>query len=156
MSGGKGTMREQDENSPLAPGPAAAPPPAGGFAPAPADQPVLEDTPAPDQPPAAPAAPPTRRPISPLMRETRKIIDDLMEKVPGYSKTLPPMRDGLGDPILPPPGFPRHIVKGAIPILDRPNSADPARKEGARPSVRTSPFPSCISAGRLPDDFDIN
>jgi len=79
-----------------------------------------------------------------------------MEKTPGYSKTLPPMRDGLGDPILPPPSVPRHIVKGAIPILDRPNSDDPVRKEGARLSVRTSPFPTCISAGRLRDDFDIN
>src|SRR5258706_6877720 len=125
------------------------------FAPPPADPPVSEDTPALDRP-AGPTAPPSRPAISPLMRETRKIIDDLMEKVPGYSKTLPPMRDGLGDSILPPPSIPRHIVQGPIPILDRPNSDDPVRQEGARLSVRTSPFPWCVSAGRIRDDFDVN
>src|SRR5258706_3075031 len=102
-------MTWEDQNSPVDTGAPAGPPPSGAFAPLPVDEPVSPETPTFDQPPAlneapaGPAAAPTRPAISPLMRETRKIIDDLMEKGPGYSKTLPPMRDGLGDSILTPP-----------------------------------------------------
>lgn len=41
----------------------------------------------------------------PYMREVREVVDGFINKVPGWSASLPPQRDGFGDPILAPGRF---------------------------------------------------
>jgi hypothetical protein len=41
------------------------------------------------------------RALDPHWRETRGMVDELRQRTPGYSRTLPPDRDGLGDVPIP-------------------------------------------------------
>jgi hypothetical protein len=94
------------------------------------------------------------RAIDPIRREARGFFDGLVARTPGYSKALPPMRDGYGDPILP-----AQAVGGAwtgivSPLSIKPFEEDRVKKEGDRLQARLPLFPWQIG-GKLRDDFDI-
>lgn len=94
------------------------------------------------------------RAIDPTLREGRSYIDSLVAKVPGYSKTLPPVRDGYGDPVLPPIAVGGSWAGLVNPIQTKPASTDRVKIEGDRLQVRLPKFPWTLG-GTIRDGFDI-
>lgn len=92
--------------------------------------------------------------VDPISRETRGFVDNLMARVPGYSKTLPPLRDGYGDPILPPQAVGPDWIGIASPLTLKPLETDRVKMEGAKLEVKLPKFPDTIG-GTTRDDFDI-
>ena len=92
--------------------------------------------------------------VDPIRRETRGFINGLISRVPGYSKVLPPMRDGYGDFILPPQAIGGEWIGIASPLTYRHDEKDRIKLEGAKLQVNIPKFPWTIG-GRTRDDFDI-
>jgi hypothetical protein len=98
----------------------------------------------------------TERLVDPVQREARTFMDTIRARVPGYSATLPPQRDGYGDPILPPQTIGSKYLSYASPFTSAPFEDDPLKKEGARLQVKLPQFPWSTGGGKLRDDFDIS
>lgn len=96
----------------------------------------------------------TARIIDPIAREARDFMDQLTAKVPGYSSTLPPKRDGYGDPILPPQTIGGPWLSYLSPFTYAPDSTDPIKSEGEKLHAKLPTFPWNIG-GNVQDDFDI-
>ena len=94
------------------------------------------------------------RAIDPIRRESRSFMDGLIARVPGYSKTLPPVRDGYGDPILPPQAVGGPWVGIVSPLTIKPFTDDPVKVEGDRLQVKIPAVPGSVG-GTTRDDFDI-
>lgn len=92
--------------------------------------------------------------VDPISRETRGFVDNLMARVPGYSTTLPPLRDGYGDPILPPQAVGPDWLGVASPLTLKPIETDRVKVEGAKLEVKLPKFPDHVG-GTTRDDFDI-
>jgi hypothetical protein len=92
--------------------------------------------------------------MDPVQRDARTFTDQILAKVPGYSKDVPPLRDAFGDPILPPQAIGGKWLGPINPITHEPDQTDPLKKEAARLQVKVPMFPDSIG-GKLRDDFDI-
>ena len=68
----------------------------------------------------------------PHLREVRTVLDAMQAKVPGFSKSLPPRRDVLGEPITVPMGYPWNAIN---PFAVKSVDADTVRDEMARLSA---------------------
>ncbi len=90
----------------------------------------------------------------PVRRETRTWIDQARSKVPGFTVDLPPMRDGYGDPILPPQALGNKWLGIVSPFTAKDYELDEIKKEGARLQVKLPQFPFSLG-GKVQDDFDI-
>jgi len=93
----------------------------------------------------------------PVMRDARTLYEQYAKRVPGYSENVSPLRDGYGDPIIPPtaigtPWF--GYMHPLVPKL-RPHETDPVKLEGARVQATLPSFPDFV--GMPPrDDLDIS
>jgi hypothetical protein len=99
------------------------------------------------------------RVLDPVRREARGFFDQIQSRVPGYSETMPPVRDGYGDPVLPPAPLGSNWTGLLQPFSYRSNEtiggpADPIKKEGARLQAKLPMFPWSLG-GKNQDDFDI-
>lgn len=99
----------------------------------------------------------TARVLDPVARETRTLYDMWAARVTGYSTTLPPFRDGLGRPVLPPQTAGTPWFGYFTPLAPRLNNqdTDPVAKEAWRLKIHLPRFGDSIGAGELPSDFDI-
>lgn len=94
------------------------------------------------------------RSVDPVRRETRSWMDDITARVPGYSQTLPPMRDGLGEPILPPQTVGSKWLGIASPLRYKEQTNDPVAIATERLGVKLPKFPWNLG-GRMQDEFDV-
>ena len=92
--------------------------------------------------------------VDPIRREARGFVDQIRSRVPGFSKDLPPMRDGYGDPILIPQSVGNPALGLVSPFTSRDLETDRLKKEGSRLQIKAPVFPWSIG-GKLRDDFDI-
>jgi hypothetical protein len=90
----------------------------------------------------------------PVRREARSVVDEWMNRVPGFSRTLAPMRDGYGDPILPPAALGHDYTQIVSPFVFKPDETDPIKKEGNRLQAKIPQFPWSLG-GKVSDDFDV-
>lgn len=99
---------------------------------------------------------PFARAADPISRQTRSYIDDIRNKIPYTSKDLKPLRDGLGDPIVPPQALGGSWIGLMRPIVPafRPYETDPVKKELGRLGVKM-PLMSDHMGGKLHEGFDI-
>jgi hypothetical protein len=98
----------------------------------------------------------TARAIDPVMRDARAFVDERMARLPGYSKTVPAVRDGYGDPVLSQQAW---TIGGpwvgiVSPFALKPHETDRVKLEGARLQAKLPSFPFQIG-GRVTDDFDL-
>lgn len=101
--------------------------------------------------------------IDPLLRETdrvtisaRSLIDQWTARVPGFSKTHPPVRDMYGDPVIPPQSFGGPwfgLLRPVVPAF-REHETDRIKLEGAALQVKSPRF-SRHMGGSVRDEFDI-
>jgi len=99
---------------------------------------------------------PIARANDPIARQARSYIDDIRNKVPGWSKTQPPLRDGVGDPVVPPIAFGGSwfgLMRPIVPAF-RPFEQDPLKKELARLGVKI-PIMTDHLGGKLHEGFDL-
>lgn len=92
--------------------------------------------------------------MDPVQREARGFVDQWKRRIPGYSETLPPMRDGYGDPILPPVSLGADWLGMLQPFTFKPPEGDRIKKEGEKLQVKLPIFPWNIG-GPNRDTFDI-
>jgi hypothetical protein len=61
-----------------------------------------------------------------VMHETRTIVDELAARIPGFSTTLEPRRNLLGEPMMRPPGIVSYVNHALNPLvtMDRPKDTD--------------------------------
>jgi hypothetical protein len=90
----------------------------------------------------------------PIKREVRSFMDNVLSRVPGYSKTVPPDRDPYGDPILFPQSIGADWLGVVSPITERPFESDRVKVEGEKLQVKVPDFPWTLG-GTVRDDFDI-
>jgi hypothetical protein len=90
----------------------------------------------------------------PIRRETRGFLDQVRARVFGYSKDLPALKDGYGDPVLPPQALGGPWVGIASPLAFRPEEKDRIKQEGARLQVRPPRF-GWTMGGAVPDEFSL-
>jgi hypothetical protein len=92
----------------------------------------------------------------PIQRQTRSYLDDIASKVPWKTKTLPPVRDGVADPVVPPIAFGGSWLGLMRPIVPafRPYETDPLKVELARLGVKI-PLMNDHLGGKLHEGFDI-
>ncbi len=95
-----------------------------------------------------------RRAIDPHSREARSVIDQFINKVPGWSRSLPALRDGYGDPYLPPHTIGGPWLQFFSPLQFRPEETDPIKIAGHNLGVKPPTFPHSVG-GNIVDDFDI-
>lgn len=100
---------------------------------------------------------PITRAIDPIARESRSYITDIRNKIPWMSKEGKPMRDGFGDPVVPPQAFGGSWFGLLNPIVPsfRPYEQDPLKKEAARLGVKV-PLMNDHLGGKLHEGFDIH
>jgi len=101
-----------------------------------------------------PAVGAVTRAIDPIRRESRSFMDEIVSRVPGYSKTLPPMRDGYGDPILPPQAIGGAWLGIASPLTFKSETDDPLKQMGSKLQAKLPRFPWTIG-GKTHDEFDL-
>jgi hypothetical protein len=90
----------------------------------------------------------------PIRKDVRGILDDYRSKIPGFG-SMPPMRDGLGEPVLVPQAIGGPWVGIGSPILEKPFNEDRIAKEAARLQIRMPKWPDSIG-GKQQSDFDVN
>lgn len=97
--------------------------------------------------------------MDPAMRDARTLMDEWRSRTPGYSKSVPPRRDGYGDVVIPaqPAGTPWFGFLGPLAPKFKPQETDRVKVEGARLQARLPYFPDSIGIGQLPDNeiFDL-
>lgn len=81
-------------------------------------------------------------------------MDGYLARTPGYSSTLPPLRDGYGDPILPPQAVGGPWVGMASPVLFKPETTDRVKQEGDRLQAKLPTFPRNVG-GSVADEYDL-
>lgn len=91
-----------------------------------------------------------RQIVDPELRETRGMLDEVMNRIPGYSKTLPPVPDGYGDPVIPPFNNWWGLLKPIVPSF-KPFEKDPAKIEGDRVQARLPVFGDRIGGKVTPE-----
>jgi hypothetical protein len=84
----------------------------------------------------------------PVQRDARNMYDQFRKRIPGYSEEVPPLRDGLGDPVIPPttvgsPWF--GYMSPLVPKL-KPFQEDPLKKEADRVQATLPQFADFIGA----------
>jgi hypothetical protein len=94
------------------------------------------------------------RAIDPIQRETREFMDSVMSRVPAYSKDVPPVRDYLGEPVLPPQAVGGPWLNLVQPQNEEDIPDERVRNEGKRLQIKAPVFPSSLG-GSTRDDFDI-
>ncbi|MCI0557948.1 MAG: hypothetical protein MN733_05590, partial [Nitrososphaera sp.] len=97
-----------------------------------------------------------RNAVDPVRRETRGLVDDWMNRVPGFSKSLPPVRDGYGDVVVPPKAMGGNwfgLLKPIVPAF-RPFETDPVKQEGNRLQARVPVFRETLG-GRVEPEHTI-
>lgn len=94
------------------------------------------------------------RAIDPTPREARGLVDEVLARTPGYSETLPPVRDAFGDPVNPPQALGPDWFGVFSPIVMRPNEPDRLKLEAADLQIRVPAFPRSVG-GSTRGDFDI-
>jgi hypothetical protein len=77
----------------------------------------------------------------PVMRDTRGMFNTFLSKIPGYSKTLPPMTDALARPIMTPPGF---LANEVYPFQIGTDAHDPIAAETLRIDASPQKAPSLL------------
>lgn len=90
----------------------------------------------------------------PIRKDVRGILDDYRSKIPGFG-SMPPMRDGLGEPVLVPQALGGSWVAIGSPILEKPFNEDRVAKEASRLQIRMPKWPNSIG-GKQQSDFDVN
>jgi hypothetical protein len=90
----------------------------------------------------------------PVRKDVRGVIDDVRSKIPGFG-SMPPMRDGLGEPVLVPQALGGPWVAIGSPILEKPFNEDRVAKEAARLQIRMPKWPDSVG-GKQQSDFDVN
>ena len=96
----------------------------------------------------------TAKIVDPIAREARSVMDQWTAKIPGYSKTLPPKRDGYGDPILPPQTVGSAYLSYISPLAYKPDTTDRLKLEGDKLHAKLPKFPDHIG-GNVKEDMDI-
>jgi hypothetical protein len=91
----------------------------------------------------------------PVQRDARNFTDMIKSRVPGFSETVPPLRDGYGDPVIPPSTVGNSWFGYFHPLVPKMNplETDKVKLEGARLQAKLPDYPDVI--GETPDDsFD--
>jgi hypothetical protein len=94
------------------------------------------------------------RAVDPVRREARGFMDQVRARVPGFSESMPPMRDGWGDPMVPPQPLGGGWAGLVSPLSAKGYEQDAIKKEGARLQAKIPLFPWSIG-GKSLDDFDV-
>lgn len=93
--------------------------------------------------------------FDPVARDARTLTEMWKARIPGYSKTVAPLRDGFGDPVIPPttPGTPwfGYFLSPIIPKM-QPEETDPVKKEAYRLKIHLPYFSDHIGQGELAVD----
>lgn len=94
------------------------------------------------------------RAIDPVKRQVRSVVDDAVNRIPGYSKILKPDLDPFGNPVVPPIAIGGSWIGIASPLryVEKPN--DWVTEEANKLGVKIPAFPDHIG-GPTRDDFDI-
>jgi len=114
------------------------------------------------------------RELDPVRRESRSFIDGIRKgpfaRVFGYSKQMPYLRDGYGDPILVPQAVGSEWLRKNMaiggdflaglnnignPFVLKPGETDPIKLEGDRLQIKMPAFPWSTGGGNVRDDFDL-
>ena len=98
-----------------------------------------------------------KRAVDPVNREARGFYEQVASKLPGFSKTLPPMRDDYGDVVVPaqPVGSSWFGLLSPLWPKYKPKTTDRVKLEGDKLEVKIPSFPDAIG-GTARSDFDIN
>jgi hypothetical protein len=92
--------------------------------------------------------------VDPVRREARGFMQQVRSRVPGFSESMPPVRDGWGDPMVPPQPLGGGWAGLVSPLSAKGYETDRIKKEGARLQAKLPMFPWSIG-GKSIDDFDI-
>lgn len=98
------------------------------------------------------------RVVDPVTRDARNLVDSWAAKIPGYSRTVPPLRDGYGDVAIPPetPGSPWFGFFYPLVPRMKPLTTDRVKLEGDRLHAKLPAFEDSMTRAAPRDDFDIN
>lgn len=99
----------------------------------------------------------TARIMDPVARDQRTLADAWKARVPGKTDEVPPLRDGLGDVIIPPSTKGTRWFGYFQPLAPRVREMIPdrVREEAARLQATLPRFADVIGQGELPSDADI-
>lgn len=94
---------------------------------------------------------------NPIPREARGFIEGVQQRIPGWSRSLPPARDDYGDVIIPPQSWGGNwfgaLLKPILPTFKGEEQADRVKKHAAEIQARM-PFHGWTVGGRALPDSD--
>jgi hypothetical protein len=87
-----------------------------------------------------------KRAIDPIQREALTMKDMFLSRIPGYSESVPPLRDAYFDPVLPPQNIAGPWLGVAVPFLKvkAVDGDDWVKNEGDRLKIKVPPFPQSL------------
>lgn len=94
--------------------------------------------------------------FDPVTRDARSWTDMISARLPYYSKTMPPLRDALGDPVTPPQPIagPWFGVLSPLWPKQRIHTSDWVKETAEKLGVKALPLPWTMG-GKVDDDWDI-
>lgn len=92
--------------------------------------------------------------VDPISRQARNFADEVRSKFPWSSKSVPPVRDAYGDPVVPPQAFGGSwfgLLRPVVPAF-KPYETDPIKVEGSRLGVKMPAFTDHLNGNLNPEE----